>query len=258
MINRLFGDRRRLALLRRIDKPAALLLAVVQAIIAAAGWFADPLWLAVAIAGQLAVGGLVAIYVLGPARSDLGFARYAMPPVAGIAATVSGRLIPGGLSLLLVPIVAVVLWSVTYLELRMERGSGGTTIGSLLQTFIVFSAAAGLLALFGAQAWPTPRVVIGALALPVALRSAEARGKLGVEAVGQGLLHVLVVLQVGTAAVLMSIPLQVMAALMALAFYAWGGAVDSLEAGDSGRGVAVEYGPLLLLGLVIGLLLHRG
>ena len=38
----------------------------------------------------------------------------------------------------------------------------------------------------------------------------------------------------------------------------WSGAVDSLEAGESGRGVAVEYGPLLLLGLVIGLLLHRG
>jgi hypothetical protein len=49
-----------------------------------------------------------------------------------------------------------------------------------------------------------------------------------------------------------------MAALMALAFYAWGGAVDALESGDSGRGVAVEFGPLLLLGLVIGLLLHRG
>ena len=131
MINRLFGDRRRLALLRRIDKPAALLLAVVLAVLAAAGWFADPVWLAVAIAGQLAVGALVAIYVLGAARSDLGFARYAMPSVAGIAATVGGRLIPGGLSLLLVPIIAVVLWSVTYLELRMERGSGGTTIGSL-------------------------------------------------------------------------------------------------------------------------------
>jgi hypothetical protein len=256
LINRLFADRRRLAVLRRIDKPAALLLAVVQAIIAAAGWFADPVWLAVAIAGQLAVGGLVAIYVLGPARSDLGFARYAMPSVAGIAATVAGRLIPGGLSLLLVPIVAVVLWSVTYLELRMERGSGGTTIGSLLHTVMVFGAAAGLLALFGAQA--TPLMVIGALALPVALRSAEARGKLGVEAVGQALLHVLVILQIGAAAVLLSIPLQVMAALMALAFYAWGGAVDALEGGDSGRGVAVEFGPLLLLGLVIALLLHRG
>ena len=257
MINRLFGDRRRLAVLRRIDKPAALLLAVIQAIIAAAGWFADPVWLAVAIAGQLGVGGLVAIRVLGPARSDLGFARYAMPSVAGIAATVSGRLIPGGLSLLLVPIVAVVLWSVTYLELRMERGSGGTTIGSLLQTVMIFSSAAGLLALFGAQVWPTPLMVIGALSVPVALRAAEARGKLGVEAVGQGLLHVLVVLQVGAASVLLSVPLQVMAALMALAFYTWGGAVDALEGGDSGRSVAVEFGPLLLLGLVIGLLLHR-
>jgi len=48
-----------------------------------------------------------------------------------------------------------------------------------------------------------------------------------------------------------------MAALMALAFYAWSGAADALEGGDSGRSVAIEFGPLLLLGVVIGLLLHR-
>jgi hypothetical protein len=257
LIARLFGDRRRLALLRRIDKPAALLLAVMQAVIAAAGWFAEPVWLAVAIAGQLAVGGLVAVYVIGPARSDLGLARYAMPSVAGIAATVFGRLIPGGLSLLLVPIVAVLLWSVTYLELRMERGGGGTTIGSLLLTAMVFASTAGVLALFGAQAWPTPLVVIGVLALPVTLRAAEARGSTGVEAVGQALLHVLIVLQVGAAAILLTIPIQVMAALAALGFYTWSGAVDALQGGDSGRAVALEFGSLLLLGLVFGLLLHR-
>lgn len=257
MIARLFGDRRRVALLRRIDKPAALLLAALQAVVAAAGWFADPVWLAVAIAGQLALGGLVAVYVIGPARSDLGLARYAMPSVAGISATVFGRLIPGGLSLLLVPIVAVLLWSVTYLELRMERGTGGTTIGFLLLTVMVFGAGVGLLALFGAQTWPTPLIALAVLALPIALRSAEGRGMSGVEAVGQALLHLLVVMQVGAAAILLNIPLQVMAALMALAFYTWGSAVDALRGDRSGRSVAAEFGSLLLLGLVIGLLLHR-
>lgn len=258
MISRLFADRRRLAVLRRIDRPAAAALAIVQAVVAAVGWFAAPVWLAVAIAGQLALGGLAAIYVIGPARADLGLARYAMPSLAGIAATLFGRLIPGGLSLLLVPIVAVLLWSITYLELRIERGTGGRTIGELLLTIIVFTSAAGVLVLFGPQVWPTPLALVAILAVPVALRSAEARGTMGAEAVGQGLLHVLAVIQVGAAAILLNLPISVMAALMALAFYAWGGAVDALRGEASGRAVAVEFGSLMLLGLVVGLLVHRG
>jgi hypothetical protein len=257
VIGRLFADRRRLALLRRIDRPGAVLIAVAQALVAAAGWFADPVWLAVAIAVQLALGGFASVYVIGPARSDLGLARYAMPSIAGIAATVFGRLLPGGLSILLVPIVAVVLWAITYLELRIERGSGGRTVGDLLLTAIVFASAAGLLALFGAKAWPTPLILVAGMTLPVALRAAEARGTMGVEAVGQALLHVLVVAEVGAGAVLLNLPLSVMAALTALAFYAWAGAVDALAGGASGRAVAIEFGSLLLLGLVVGLLLHR-
>ena len=75
MIGRLFGDRRRPPLLSRIDRPAAIVLAVAQALVAAVGWFAPPLWLAVAVAGQLLLGGIVAIRVIGPARSELGLAR---------------------------------------------------------------------------------------------------------------------------------------------------------------------------------------
>jgi len=258
MISRLFRDRRRLAVLRRVDRPAAAGLAIVQAVVAALGWFASPVWLAVAVAAQLALGGLAAIYVIGPARSDLGLARYAMPSLAGIAATLFGRLLPGGLSLLLVPIVAVLLWSITYLELRIERGTGGRTIGELLLTIIVFTSAAGVLVLFGPQAWPTPLALVAILAVPVALRSAEARGALGAQGVGQGLLHVLAVVQVGAAAILLNLPISVMAALMALAFYAWAGAVDALRSEASGRSVAVEFGSLMLLGLVVGLLVHRG
>jgi len=114
-----------------------------------------------------------------------------------------------------------------------------------------------ILALFGAQAWPTPLTVVAVLSVPVALRAAEARGTMGVRGIGQSLLHVLVVMQVGTGAVLLNLPVQVMAALMALAFYTWGGAVDALDGGASGRAVAIEFGSLLLLGLVVGLLVHR-
>lgn len=257
MIGRVLGDRRRIAVLSRIDRPAAIVLAIAQALVASAGWFASPLWLAVAVAGQLVLGGIVAVRVIGPMRSDLGLARYAIPATAGIAATLYGRLIPGGLSILLVPILAVVLWMVTYLELRIERGTGGQTVGRLLLTAIVYAGTAGLLVLFGPRSWPTPLILVTGLVLPLTLRSAEARGTLGVEAVGQAMLHLLVVGQVGAAALLLSIPSAVMAGLIALAFYTWSAAVETLRDGASGRSVAIEFGALLLFGLVVGLLLHQ-
>jgi hypothetical protein len=257
MISRLIGDRKRLAVLRRIDRPGAALLAILQATVAAAGWFAEPLWLAVAVAAQLALGGIGAVRLIGPARSELGLARYMIPATAGIAATLFGRLIPGGLSLLLVPIVAVILWSVTYLELRAEGGTGGRTLGDLILMAVVFSGAAGLLALFGPQAWPTPVLLIGLLTVPAAFRASEARGTMGAEGFGQGLLQVLAVLQVGVAAALLNLNVVVTASLMALAFYTWGGAVDALRGGASGRAVAVEFGALMLVGLIVGLFLYR-
>jgi hypothetical protein len=257
MIGRLFGDRRRLAVLRRVDRPGSVLLALLQAVVAAAGWFADPIWLSVAVAGQLALGGVVAVRIMGPARTDLGFARYAMPATAGIAATLFGRLIPGGLSLLLVPIVAVLLWSVTYLELRAERGTGGGTVRDLLLTVLVFAGAAGLFVLFGMRTWPTPLTLVAALALPLTLRAAEARGMMGAEAFGQALLHVLVVAQIGAASILLSVSVYAAAGLVALTFYTWIGAVEALRSGASARSVAMEYGSLVLVGLAFGVFLHR-
>ena len=257
MIGRLFVNRRRLAALRRVDRPAAVLIAILQAVVAAVGWFAEPVVLAITIASQLALGGIAAAYVIGPARQEGGLARYAMPSVAGIAATVFGKLIPGGLSLLLIPIVAVLLWSVTYLELRLARGTGGRTIQNLLLTGIVFAGAWGLLDFFGGRTWPTPLLLLAVLCLPLAIRAAEARRARGAEAVGQALLHVGVVFQVGLGVALLDIQLQLSAAIVALAFYAWAGAAEALRGEASGRSVAVEFGSLALVGLVAGLLLHR-
>jgi hypothetical protein len=257
VISRLVGGRERLAILRQVDRPAAVALAVVQAVIAAVGWFASPVWLAVAVAAQLAIGGVGAVRILGPARSDLGLGRYAMPAVAGISATLFGRLIPGGLSLLLVPIVGVLLWAVTYLEMRFERGTGGRTVGDLLLTTMILAAAAGLLVFFGPQTWPTPLILVAVLGFPPSLRSAEARGTVGVAGVGQAVLHLLVVVEIGAGAILLELPALVIAAVMALAFYTWRGAVDALSEGGSGRSVAVEFGSLAALGLVIALLLTR-
>jgi hypothetical protein len=48
-----------------------------------------------------------------------------------------------------------------------------------------------------------------------------------------------------------------MAGLMALAFYTWSAATETLRGTASGRSVAIEFGALLLFGLVLGLLLHR-
>jgi hypothetical protein len=106
-------------------------------------------------------------------------------------------------------------------------------------------------------AWPTPLVLAGLLALPPSFRAAEARGTMGAEGFGQALLQVLAVVQVGIGAVLLNVSILVTAALMALAFYTWTGAVDALRGGASGRSVAMEFGALVLLGLFVGLLLYR-
>jgi hypothetical protein len=88
MIARILGDRRALAVLRRIDRPGAIGLALVLAVLAAVAWLADPFWMAVGIGAQLLVGGLGTVRLLGPAQPGLGFARYAVPTLASVALSV--------------------------------------------------------------------------------------------------------------------------------------------------------------------------
>ncbi len=257
MIARIRSRRRYATPLGSIDRPWAVVLALVLAAVAAAGWLSSPFGLAVAVGLQLAVGGLGAVALMGPWQMGLGLARYTTLALAGVAATLAGRMIPGGISLLFVPVLAIALWAVLWLETREEQIAIERTALDLALTATVFAAAAGIHALFGAAAWPPPVALIALLAFVLGLRSAEARGRGGVEAVGQALLHSLAVGQVALAVALLVLPGLVGPAIVALAFYVWGGAAEALGGGASGRSVVIEFGSLALLGLLVALLMHR-
>jgi hypothetical protein len=241
----------------RVERPEGVVLAMLLAGVAAAGWYGgSTFWLAVAVAGQLVLGGLGAVWLIGPATAGLGFARYATLAAAGVAITLFGRVTIDSIGLLMVPIVAALLWLVLWLELRADRSGAGGLGLELTMIGISFTASAGLLSLAGRSEWG---VGIGLMLLVVAvpvLRAAEGRSRFGVQAVGEALLHLLAVAQVATVVTLLGIPPIVAAALIALAFHAWSGAAESLEAGSSARAVLVEFGALAVLGVVVALLLQ--
>lgn len=258
MIARMLSGRRMPAALQAIDRPQAIGLAVILALAAAVGWFVGPLGLSVAVAIQLAFGGLGAVALIGPARPGLGIARYATLAMAGVAATLAGRLLPGGVSLLFVPLLAVLLWVVLWIELRGRLEPSERWVLDLSLTAIVFAAAAGLDGVFGTTVWPPPLALLAVMNFVLALRAAEARQVGGVHGVGQALVHVLAVAQVGVAVALLELPGLVGPAVIALTFYVWGGAAEALESGNSSRSVAVEFGTLAVLGLVVAMLMHQG
>ena len=258
MISRLFRDKRAEAILRRIDRPEAVALAVGLALLTAVGWLVTPLSLALVVAFQLAIGGFGAAYLIGPGAAGLGYSRYATLALAAVAVTLGGRLIPGGVSLLLVPAVAILLWSVLWLELRASREIGSKAALDLALVAIVFAISTGIYHLFVEHAWPPPVVLVLVAVLPLSLRSAESRLGSGASAVGQALLHLGAVAQVGAALSLLRLPGVVSPAVLALAFYSWAGAADALQGGSSGRAVAVEFGLLAVLGLVVAVLLRGG
>jgi hypothetical protein len=257
MIGRLI--RRRPAALRavsRIQHPEAILVASLMAILAAAGWLLAPFWLAVMIAAQLVVGGLGAVWLIGPARTELGFARYATLASAGVALTLFGRLVVPGVGLLLAPVVAVLLWGVIRLELDLAE-EGQRRVGvDLALVGIVFAGAAGLGAIVPRDAWPPALILLLLVAAMPALRAAEARGRTGIEAVGQAALHLVALAQLAAAVTLLNLPGVVGAAVVALGFHAWGGAAEALEEGAPVRAVVLEFGALAVLGLAVALLLH--
>lgn len=255
MIARVLGDRRGRAVLRRIDRPGVIVLAVILAALATVAWLASPLWMAVAIGGQLLVGGLGTVRLLGPAQPGLGYARYAVPTLGSVALSLFGRILPGGVVLLFAPLAAILIWSILWLELRASRGIPARTLLDLALVSILFASASGIVVFVGRGGWPPPIALTLPVILILAVRAAEARGRTGVAGIGQGLLHTLAVAQVGLVAVLLELPGVVAPALVALAFHAWSGAAEALEEGASGRAVLVEFGSLAVLGIVVAVLL---
>jgi hypothetical protein len=241
---------------RRIDRPETIVLALLMGGLVAAGWFASAFWLAVAIAAQLAIGGMGAVWVIGPVRSRFGFARYATFPVAAVALTLLGLMLSPLARLVGAPVAALLLFGVLWAEVRLPDGRSPRLSIDLTLVGIVFAAAAGIAAAFPTASWP-PAVLLVVLAAAVpALRAAELRGRYGVEAVGQAALHLLAVAQLGASIALLHLPGVVGSAVLALGFHAWAGAAEALDNGARARAVAVEFGSLALLGLLVALLLR--
>lgn len=240
----------------RVERPEAVLLAIALAGLSAYGWYAEPFWLAVVLGLQLVLGGLGAVWIIGPATARLGFARYATTAAAAIALTLFGRAVVDDLGLYLLPAAALLLWAPLRIELELQQRSRGRLALELVLVVIVFAAAEGAIALVDADAWLERLAILLAIVAVPAFRMAEARGRFGVSAVGEGLMQLLAVAQVAAAVQLLGVPALVAAALVALTFHAWSGAAESLESGASGRAVALEFGALAVLGLVVALLLQ--
>jgi hypothetical protein len=248
--------RRAVTAVRRIEHPEAILLALMLTGLAAFGWVASPFWMAVAIAGELAVGGIGAVWVIGPVRARYGFARYATFPVAAVAITLLGRLLSLVAQLAAAPVMALLLFGVLWFELRYPEGRAPRLAVDLTLVGIVFAAAAGLNAAFPGAAWPPSVLLIVVIAAVPALRAAEMRGRYGVQAVGQAALHLLAVAQLGASLALLHLQGVVAPAVLALGFHAWAGAAEALDNGVRSRAVVVEFGSLALLGLLVALLLR--
>ena len=144
MIGRIFADRKRLAATRRVDRLAA----VVHGR-AAGGGRRGGLVRRPGVAGggdrrySSLLGGIAAVWRHRPDASELGLSRYAMPAAAGIAATLFGRFSTPALSLLLVPLVAVLLWAITTSSCASSAGPAVGRCSDLLLMWIAFSGRRG-------------------------------------------------------------------------------------------------------------------
>ncbi len=146
--------------LTRLQYREAILISIAMAVVAAVGWLVTPFWVAVAVAAQLAIGGIGAVWLIGPARTELGFARYATLATAGVTLTLFGRLLVPSIGLLLTPVAALLLFGVIRLELGLTE-AGQRRVGlDLALVGIVFAAAAGIGGMIPADAWPPGLILL--------------------------------------------------------------------------------------------------
>ena len=208
------------------------------------------------VGAQLVVGGMGGVWLVGPIRQRYGFARYGIPALAAVAATLVGRLLTGPMQFIAMPVVAFLLLGVIWAEVELPSGRVPRLAIDLSLVGIVFAVAAGVSVALPRLSWPPALLlVLLAAALP-AMRAAELRGRFGISAVGDAALHLLAVAQLGVALALLDLPGVVSPALLALGFHAWGGAAESLEAGAPRRAVVTEFGTLAAMGILVALLLN--
>jgi hypothetical protein len=242
---------------RAVKRAGPLVLPLLLAALVAAGWAVDLVGLAIVLALELTLAGLGMAALLGAARPSIGYARYAVLAVVTVSVTLAGRLLPPGIGPLAAPVAWGFVWWTLYTERRGPTRPSARLALDLLLVLTVFAASAGLAGLMPPELWLLEIVLLGILTAVPCLRAAEARGAVGVPAVGHGALHLLVVLQVATALILLDLPQPVGPALVALTFHSWSGAADALEAGTSARAVVLEYGSLAAIGAIVALFLSR-
>jgi len=242
---------------RTVKRAGPLFLPLLLAALVAAGWAVDLVGLAIVLALELALAGLGMAALLGAARPSIGYARYALLAVVTVSVTLAGRLLPPGIGPLAAPAAWAFLWWTLYTERKGPTTPSGRLALDLLLVLTVFAATVGLAGVIPPEFWLLEIVLLGMLVAVPCLRAAEARGALGVPAVGHGALHLLVVLQVATALALLDLPQPVGPALVALTFHSWSGAADALESGTSPRAVVLEYGSLAAIGAIVALFLSR-
>jgi hypothetical protein len=234
---------------RAVRRAGPVVLPLLLAALAAAGWGVDPVALAVILALELAVAGL--------GMAAIGYARYALLAIATVSVTLAGRLLPAGIGPLAAPAAWAFLWWVIRIERRGPDAPTARLQLDLILVLTVFAGSLGLAELIPAELWLVELILLGAGAAIACLRAAEARGALGVAAVAHGALHLLVVLQVAAALTLLNVPQPVGPALIALTFHSWSGAADALESGVPVRAVALEYGSLAAVGVLVAVVLGQ-
>lgn len=242
---------------RTVKRAGPFVLPLLLAALAAAGWAVDLVGLALVLALELAIAGLGMAALLGAATPSIGYARYALLAVVAVSITLAGRLLPPGIGPLAAPAAWGFLWWVLYTERRGPTAPSSRLSLDLTLALTVFAASAGMAGVMPAELWLLGLILLGVLVAVPCLRAAEARGALGVPAVAHGALHLLVVMQVATAVLLLDLPQPVGPALIALTFHAWSGAADALESGVSARAVALEYGSLAAIGVLVAIVLSR-
>jgi hypothetical protein len=240
---------------RTVRRAGPVALPLFMAALVAVGWVVDLVALALVLALELALAGLGAAALLGAAKPASGYARYAILAVSAVSITLAGRLLPPGIGPLAAPLAWVFLIWVLYIERHGPDMVGYRLSLDLTLVLTVFSATAGMTGVMPTELWLLGLILFGALVFVPCLRAAEARGALGVPAVGHALLHLLVVLQVAIAMLLLELPQPVGAALVALTFHSWSGAADALESGVPTRAVVLEYGSLAAIGVIVALFL---